>query len=226
MLSTELHLVSLLEDYVAPKPVVASFVRTQLFRDNVREAIKSAVCLRQVSTDPIIPCDFYQWCLSHSGLDFKSEDPALAEVISSGLLYQHLFDLSLGQQVKASKIRRYSEFYSVRHSLFWFAVQWVNGGLLFPRLNIDHLFWDREYSPELFIHQSWVSPPLLEEYPRFFAVFDSWLEDGSHLQDWLEGYEANTGAANNPYGSDRVLSESVAVKALELAEVRLNAGWA
>ena len=63
----------------------------------------------------------------------------------------------------------------------------------------------------------------MKEHPGFYDVFDGWLKDSSRLQAWLEAYEKNTEAANNPEDTGRVLPESVAVKALELAEVRVPA---
>ena len=53
MLSTELYLIAMLDEYIAPKPMVDDFVRTQLLRHEKNMAIQQAVqqtphCCRQV----------------------------------------------------------------------------------------------------------------------------------------------------------------------------------
>ena len=222
MLSTDLHLVAMLDDYVAPQPVTAGFVRQQLLQHESEVAARRAVQQYRCCKKPVVSSGFYQRCLSHSGLDFDGENPALTDAIASGLLYGHLTDLGLGHYVKTSKIQRYTEFHSVRHSVSWLVSEWVDMGILCPDVDLDHLWWDACYETEG-LHCPWIPLPL-KEHPGFYAVFDSWLEDSNRLQAMLEGYETNTEAVNNPGDVSRVLPESVAIKALELVEVCLGIG--
>jgi hypothetical protein len=222
MLSTELYIVAMLDDYVAPNPTVAGFVRNKLIRHESSMAVQWAV-QRHRNSEGALSDDFHQDCLSYSGLNFDGGNPAVADAISSDLLYGHLFDLGLGHYVKASKIRCYTEFHSVRSSISWLISEWVESKIVSPDVNFNRLWWDAHYKTEHLPH-AWISLPL-GDHPGFYAVFDSWFEDSGHLQNWLEGYERNTAAVNNPKGVDRVFSESVAIKALELAEVRVSA-WA
>lgn len=220
MLSAELRLVAMLDDYVAPEPVVADFVREQLFRGGSSRAVRQAVERHRQCKKPRAPGELYQQLLSYSGLDFNGKNPALANAISSGLLYGHLFDLSLGHYVKASKMWRYTEFDSVRQSISRLVSEWVRAGMACPGVGSNSLWWDGQYEIELHCRR-WIPEPMGKD-PGFYAVFDSWLEDSSHLQDQLERYEKNTKGVNNPDDVNRVLPESVAIKALELAQVRAS----
>ena len=221
MLSTELYLVAMLDEYIAPEPVVAGFVRTQLLRHESDMAIRQAVQQHQRGEHPTFAGEFYYTCLSYTGLDFNSENPALAAAVSKGLLHHHLFDLGLGRYFKASRIQRYAEFHTIRESISWLISKWADAGMLLVDVDSDCLWWDVHYrvtSREL----PWVSVAV-QKHPGFYAVFDSWLEASNQLQVQLAEYEKGTMAVNDPDSVDRFLPESVAIKALELAEVRVSA---
>jgi hypothetical protein len=214
--STDLHVVSWLDVYVAPKPTVARLVREQLLLDEERSEIERAIKGRtnwENGTNGL-----YEVYLSHTGLDSKSEDPLVREAIDGHLLRDALFDLTLGQRVKSFQLGHYyMEVHEIR--------QWIEDFVIKYRRKMtsasasSSLWWDGIY-PSQPPRPRWISMQLRED-PDFFPVLESWLSDSGHIQNWLSSFEKETRLVNSPRTEEgRVFSEMTAIEIMKWAKVR------
>ena len=213
MWSGELYLITLLDEYVGPKPMVADYVRKQLLREEEENSIRQAIQNRQEGLDDIhSPYDCW---LVYSGIDFLDNGAELADTIASGDLLHTLFDLTLGQSVKTNMLSHYTEFHQARCTIRSFFVRFSED--ISPEANLDTLWWDMAYVPRT-PNKRWISTSL-KSHSAFLSILESWLSDSSDLQAWLDGYEADGRLVNNPNDPDRVFSELAAAEVLRLAKV-------
>lgn len=213
MWSSYIHTVALLHEYIAPKPKVAGFVRNQLVQDKEDGEISTAICRKRDGRED--PGSIYSYWLSCSGFDFDSKNPDLQVVLGSKVLNKSLFDLMLGHRIKIFHLWNYSEAHWVRNVLDDFCRTWSK--MMSPEPDLTNLWWDRFYL-HISLHQRWLTTRLRED-EDFPSIFKSWEEDSNHLQASMDAFEEKTLLVNNPDGDDRVLSEAVAIKALEWFQV-------
>lgn len=210
----DFHLSALLDEYASPKPEVAGFVRHQMLHNRESMDIDQAVD-DQLEGESRKTGYYTRWLL-HSGLDFDNPGPSLTEAITGGLVYRALFDLMLGQRVKTYQLDRYREVYAAR--VLVEGVFDECGEDISPDFSIYYIWWEGAISPIL-PREPWVSPRF-RDHPGFLKAFETWLEDGRRLQDWLEDFSAKTVLVNNPEATtDRVFSETVAIEVLKWAKV-------
>ena len=213
MWSAELHLVTLLDEYVGPKPMVADYVRKQLLREQEENSIRQAIQNRQEGLDDIhSPYDCW---LVYSGINFSDNGAKLADTIASGDLLHTLFDLTLGQSVKTNMLSHYTEFHQARCTIRSFFIRFSED--ISPEANLDTLWWDMAYVPQT-PKKRWVSASL-KSHSAFLSVLESWLSDSNDLQAWLDGCEAEGRLVNNPNDPDRVFSELAATEVLRSVKV-------
>src|ERR1700753_377951 len=212
--SEKLHLVSLLDLYVCPKPVVSEHVRQQLLRSPEVESIRSAI-ERKLKGEGSIDSLYSTW-LSYSGISSSKNPSDLVSVIIRIIPQRALFDLMLGQRVKSFQLSCYSEVHEARALIVEFFAEYQT--LMCPTPDLQRLWWD-EIDPDRTSHTPWLSG-----VPRtdtdFLDVFDSWLGDSDHLQNWLDGFEAETKIVNNPRDRYPVFSEKNAIGTMDFAKVR------
>jgi len=214
MWSTDLYLVALLDEYVAPQPTVADNVRKQLLREEEVHSIRQAIDNRREGQ-----CDldgnYYERWLWYSGIDFHDEDSNLPNIIACGDLLHALFDLMLGQSVKTHMLNHYTEFHKARCTVQSFFIKFADR--MSASVDPDRLWWDGSFvsqSPD----KPWISTPL-KNHSKFLSILESWLDDSRFLQIWLSNYEAETPLVNNPKDASRVFSESNAITILQWAKV-------
>jgi len=209
----------MLDEYVAPKPMVAGYVRRQLLCNGEESRIQAAILDAQGGQSTT---ELYSTWLSYSGLDLTdAESPVIDAVVSNRLLLHTLFDLMLGERVKAFILNGYTEIHDVRASIQSFLTAWVD--FMEPAADPRSPWWDgieRLLNPSRY----WLSIRL-RHHSDFSSVFRSWLDDSSHLQTWLARFEEETLLVNNPKDADRVFSESNAMEVMDWAKVsRFNTG--
>lgn len=213
MFSKKIHLASLVDLYVCPKPVVAELVHKQLLRDDqvesIRKAIESSLKGEGVSREP------YSTWLAYSGITHGKHPSRLAPVVTQGILQRALFDLTLGHQVKSLQLHRYSEVHEVRSFIEGFFLEF---GSDMAASHPKGLWWDGPTLAET-PHSPWISERLWRD-PDFFKLFDSWLADSDHLQGFLDNFEATTNTVNNPGDSSPVFSEDYAAEIVHFSQVR------
>ena len=214
MWSTDLYLVALLDEYVAPQPVVANYVRKQLLQEDEKNVIQQAIDnAREGQHD--LNGTYGRW-LWYSGIDFDSQASNLPNVIARGDLLCALFDLMLGQSVKIHMLNHYTEFHEVRCTIESFLIKFAS--MMSTEPTPGKLWWDGTFvsqSPD----ERWITTSL-KNHADFFPILESWVEDSTYLQNWLQDYEAETPSVNNPKGLDRVFSEPMAIKVLQWLKVR------
>jgi len=217
MWSTDLYLVTLLDEYVAPQTVVSDYVRKQLLRQEEENSIRQAIENRQEGQRDIN--DTYERWLWYSGIDFETQALNLRNIIARGDLLRALFDLTLDQSVR-HMLNHYTEFHEARRTIQLFFTKFANR--ISEGENPDGLWWDGAFvsqSPD----KRWISVSL-KNHSSFLPILESWLSDSDYLQSWLRDYEAETPLVNNPRGENRVFSESIAMGVLQFIKVRyLNA---
>lgn len=214
MWSTDLYIVALLDEYVAPKSVVAGYVRRQLLHVEEERRIKGIICERQNGRDH--GGGLYHISLTHSGLEFDKEDPPLKVAIESGLLLHALFDLNLCHRVKIHMIKHYTEVHEVRAKMKLFFLDQSNSTP--PTMELDQRWWDG-ISPKCLIQDPWMSTEL-KQRRWLVPLLESWLDDSEHLQSWLDHFEATTRIVNNPLDEDRVFPQCVAIRLMKTTKVR------
>jgi len=215
--STHFYLAALLDVYVGPKPAVVDHVRQQLLQDEERDKILRAIEDRRMGRSHVTG-EYTGW-LSHSGLDFKKGEPDLTAAIDSNRLLRALFDLMLGRRAKSRQLGHYTEVHDARCLVRSFLVE--HGNLMSSMQKIGKVWWDG-INPIITPGKPWISTALREN-GSFLSVFESWLSSGEHLQHWLDSFEAETVLVNNPEGTNRVFSATVAAEVLKWAKVgRLN----
>ena len=212
--STDLNLVALLDQYVAPTPVVTELVRGQLLRIDQVEAIREAIRAR-IHGETLIENRYFEW-LSHSGLNFRELTPELLSVFNRSVLHRALFDLQLGQAVKSEKVNRYREVGELRSAIEDFMCN--SGAVSVP--DLLGIWWDRAGLQETG-NRSWVKDAVKRE-PRFVTLVQAWIDDSREVQEWLDAFESMTAVVNNPSGSVdcRTFSESTAVAVVKFTQVR------
>lgn len=213
MFSSKIHLVSLLDLYICPKPVVVESVRKQLLRDDQVESIRKAI--ENLVKGEDCGGDLYSTWLTYSGIDPASDPSHLASIITRGVLQRALFDLMLGQRVKSFQLRYYSDIHDVRT---WIRDFFSEFKYKVARPRRQSLWWDGINATGV-IPTPWVSERL-EGDPDFVKVLDSWLTDSENLQDVLDTFEAVTNIVNNPGDKFPVFSEQHAIEVIKFSEVQ------
>jgi len=211
--STDLHLVSLLQEYVAPEARVADFVREQLTTDGEKDKITLAIrqvkkLYRAIET----PFDGF---LNYSGLDWNNKE----EVDEATLMLRRgMFDLMLGDRIRRMLLNRYKEVRDIRRRFEEFIS--VHALYMESRCNDLPIWWDAINIGEASVKR-WVSKGLAEDEGFTELVLD-WLDDGRKLQAWLRDYEGKEMLANNPaQENERVFSEEVAIEIMNFAKVSM-----
>jgi hypothetical protein len=219
----DISLVVLLDDYACPKPVVADLVRDQLL--SLEETNRILRALDNLQRDLGRQESIYDLWLPYAGLDYGTQSSAIGDAIDRHVLPYALFDLTLGQQVKAFEMSRYTEVHDVR-DLFWsFFLAWRDCIADLPQS--DSIWWDEASGIQAPHHEPWLSQAMKDNQGAFLPIFESWSQDSKGLQTWLSSMEEGGLLANNPTDRDRVFSESVAVEIIKWATVRrLNTGSA
>ena len=206
--STDLHLVSLLQNYLVPHPRVTSLVRAQL--TTVNESYDIQVALRRV-TNRLRKVDSpYDALLNHTCLNWGNE--RLVDRVSSALP-SAMFDLMLGNEVTSQLLNKYTDVHSVRRRIQKF-VELLPGNV--------QLWWDG-VTEDAVPHGHWVSKSLAQD-PDFKALLESWLNDNQALQTWLCQYEKTMLLVNNSNlpTSRRVFSEEVAIEVMKFGKVGIS----
>jgi hypothetical protein len=209
--STDLYLVSLLQEYVTPEPFIADFVRDQLITDEQKDAL--TVSIRQVTKIWRTISTPYDAFVNYTGLNWRKEEEVdeLMPLIRGGM-----FDLMLGDRLRRMLINGYEEVDAVRRR-FEYLIS-VHKAFVESRCEDMSIWWDRADVDAVPMKQ-WVSTSLAED-GDFAKVVLSWLEDGRKLQNWLREYEERGVLANNPAQENkRVVSEEAAVEIIGFAKV-------
>ena len=218
--STNLHLNALLDMYIGPTPEVTEPVRKQLLQVEEAEKIRTAI-EKKAKGDEDAQGLYSTW-LSYSGLDFNNKPETLVSVVNRGILHRAMFDLMLGQRVKAYQLKRYSEVHKVRAWIEAFFIEF--GTLISQTPDFNHLWWD-EINPNETSHTDWISPRLRRD-PDFVKVLESWLGDSEYLQSSLDRFMSQTkvSVSNNPKEPYPVISATTARGIIKFAEVRSPKG--
>ena len=121
MWSSDLYLITLLNSYVGPKPVVVGFVHQQLLQNQEQFVICSIIQARlhREST----PESLYNVWLSYSAINIEKNQATFANEDSLELLTHGLFDLFLGT-IKSFHLDHYSEVHAVRGMISSFITNW------------------------------------------------------------------------------------------------------
>jgi len=209
--STDLHLVSLLQQYLVTPPRVTPFVRGQLKtteeNDNIEAALRQVMKLRRRVETP------YDTLLNHTCLDWRNQ--RLVGLVSQDLP-PAMFDLMLGNKARRFLLNAYTDVHNIRRRIQKFVELLLADGVR-ARPSVQ-LWWDG-VTEDAVPHGRWVSKSLAED-KDFEVLLESWLEDNRALQTWLQQYEETTPLVNNwdqPTG--RVFSEEVAIEVMKFAKV-------
>jgi hypothetical protein len=215
--STVLHLVALLDLYVAPKPRVTEHVRRLLLLEEEGRTIQNAIEDGMKGRKSMK--NLYTVWLTFTGLEFKRARPTVNVAIEEGVLQRAMFDLMLGQRVRSFQLNYYTEIHEVRSWVRGFFDAWSKE--MGPAPVVDTLWWD-DINPSRTPHRRWISTELGED-GGFASIFKSWFHDGEHLQLWLDEFEAKTLLVNNPQEEEnRVFSEETAAEVMKWAKVRCS----
>ena len=209
MWSTHTYMASLLDAYAGPTPVVADYVRQQLMTTDEEDEIKGAIFdVFEGETHSASP---YFALILRSGLQGSDVD----RVVEPALI-EALFDLRLGQRLKAFRLNHCTEIHEARALVRHFFDQFFD--CISPTINPDDLWWDGIEDSDGTPNQRWISMRLREDVD-FFPIFERWLSDGEHLQTWFDDMVAETLIMNNPNCQNPVFSEAAAVEVLRWAKV-------
>lgn len=209
--SSKFYLVTMLDLYIGPTPLVADFVRDQLQTHAEKMRIHAAIRDRINGTDTTL--GLYRSFLSRSGLDFQSKTPGLEPLIREGVVQNALYDLTTAGRVNLSQLKLYSITYDVR---VLFEQFFIENQTILEKSEKKTLWWDEPIPTD---GRPWLSVQLQRD-PKFLSVLECWLDDNMSLQQTLDHFESNTRSANNPETKDRVFSHKLAVGAIEFAQVR------
>lgn len=213
--AAEFNLITLLDKYVGPTPVVVELVRRQLLADSEEERVRKAIT-DHIKGNRLTECEYSVW-LWYSGIDFRKESPGLPSIIQRSILQRAMFDLKLGQRIgKSIQASRYSEFREARHIIEAFFLEFSEA--VRPVIP-SKIWWDEVGRGNIFS-----SPCVTQQVkrdPGFVQVLEAWVNDSDQLQESLDFLERHTRIVNNPDRlSQRVFSEAVAVKVTKFMEVR------
>lgn len=214
MWSTDLHLVTLLDEYVGRQPEVADFVRKQLLQEEEENRIREAITNRKDGQEYF--SSLYGCWLWYSGVDLQVGDERTTNAIARGGIVRALFDLMLTHSTKIRMLNNYTEFHEARRSINSFFVK--NSNRMTTDADLDRLWWDGVYVSRT-SDQRWISVPL-RTHAEFLPLIKSWVDDSHLLQTWLADVENDRNSpVNNPDSINRVFSELMAVGILGLAKV-------
>lgn len=205
--ATLLNRVALLSIYVGPEASISTLVRRQLINDSEEATIAEAISAT-LNGDRKMQ-NVYNTYLLWTTLD-------VAQIVAKvGIkpLAEAMFDLNLGNRVKRLQLNRYCDVHEARELVERFVIRWVRDAV--P----GSTWWDG-VDPSITPHTRWISTALGED-PGFYEVFGRWQEESDGLQRWLDHLPRSPAIANNGApGMDAVYSANVALKIIELAEVR------
>lgn len=215
--ATDIYLVSLLEEYLMPRPRIAGFVRTQLMtlgqKDDIAMALRHVTKLWRTTDTP------YDALLNHTCLDWNNQ--GLVTQVSPDLR-SAMFDLMLVNQTRRLLLSRYSDVHAIRGCIEAFIVAWSDE--LEPHSPPMQLWWDgvSTGTTDTTLHKPWVSKGLRGD-ADFIQLLQGWDDDNKYLQNFLREFERTTTLSNNdgPEGS-RVFSEETAMVPMECTQVRYS----
>jgi len=209
--STDVHLVSLLQEYIAPEACVADFVCKQLTTDGQKDVVTVAICqLRKLYQSISMLFDRFLNC---SGLNWTKVEEVDEAVV---MLRNGMFDLMLGDRIRRMLLNQYEEVGDVRHRFEDFIS--VHAVYMESRCKDLPIWWDSINLGKGLV-KGWISRGLAEDESFAELVLD-WLEDGRKLQAWLRDYEGKEMLANNPaQENERVFSEEVAIEVMKFVKV-------
>ena len=209
--STDVHLVSFLQEYVTPEACVAGFVRKQLTMDGQKDVDTVAICqLRKLYRSISM---LFNRFLNYSGLDWTKVEEVDEVVV---MLRNGMFDLMLGDQIRRMLLNQYKEVGDIRRCFEDFIL--VHAVYMESRCKDLPIWWDSIDLGKGLV-KGWILRGLVEDESFAQLVLD-WLEDGRKLQAWLRDYKGKEMLANNlAQENERVFSEEVAIEVMKFVKV-------
>ena len=225
--ATDLHLVSLLQKYLSPPPIVTDLVRGQLMTPNQDNDITMAL-----NWVPIGTGNPYEAILDHTCIWWG--DQGTPNAVPSDLP-TGLFDLMLGDRIRTLLLENYTDTHIIRGCIRHFVNLydhktvprstpeglWSDGAM--QRVSHppeDWKFWWDGFGEGAIRHERWVSKRLGED-TDLEVLLRAWDHDNETLQNWLGEHEKAVALANSwDQERDWVFSEEEAIKVISFVKVR------